>query len=85
MEEVRTVPRLSAAEMLDYFDQVKAALCNYLSTLMVEGLEQPPPGWPKVGGVNAPESIYLVILMFLMNAQEHLGEIKALKAIWGRN
>ena len=84
LDQVKTVPQLSAGELLEYFDQVYNAICAYLSTLTVEAMEQSPAGWPKLNGVNAPQNVYVVLLMFLMDNREHLGEIKAIKAMWLR-
>ncbi len=83
LEQVKEVPILSAEELLEYFDQVYEALNDYLANMRVEMLEQPPLGWPSTAGVS-PENVYVVLLMFLMDTREHLGEIKAIKAMWNR-
>ena len=83
MEQVREVPILSAEEALEYFDQVQSALNDYLMNMNIEVLEQPPVGWPSTAG-KSPESVYIVLIMFLMDIREHLGEIKAIKAMWNR-
>lgn len=83
MEQVKEVPILSAGESLEYFDQVYGALNDYLTNLKIEVLEQSPIGWPSTAGVS-PENGYVVLLMFLMDNREHLGEIKAIKAMWNR-
>lgn len=82
-EQVKDVPLLSAAESLAYFDQVYTALNDHLVNLSSEALEQAPPGWPVTLGV-APDTVYDVLLMFLLDNREHLGEIKAIKAMWQR-
>jgi hypothetical protein len=84
LEQVKEVPRLSAEELLEYFDQVYEALSDYLKTLTVEDLERSPIGWPSTTEAPAPESVYDVIMMFLLDTREHLGEIKAIKAMWNR-
>ena len=84
LEQVKEVPLLSAEESLEYFDQVYEALRGYLRNVKVEGLEEPPTGWPRTPGKTSPESIYDVLIMFLMDNREHLGEIKAIKAMWNR-
>ncbi len=83
LEQVKEVPILSAEESLEYFDQVYGALSDYLINMNFEALEQPPNGWPSAAG-ESPESVYIVLIMFLMDAREHLGEIKAIKAMWNR-
>jgi len=83
LEQVKEVPILSARESLEYFDQVYGALNDYLTNLSLEVLEQPPIGWPSEAG-ESPESVYIVLIMFLMDTREHLGEIKAIKAMWNR-
>jgi hypothetical protein len=84
LDQVKAVPLLSAGELLEYFDQVYEALCDYLKNMKVEALEESPMGWPSITGAPAPENVYVVILMFLMDNREHLGEIKAIKAMWHR-
>jgi len=83
LEQVKQVPILSAGESLEYFDQVYEALNDYLTNLKTEALEQPPPGWPGTSG-PAPDQAYDVLLMFLLDNREHLGEIKCIKAMWNR-
>lgn len=83
LEQVKKVPLLSAAELLEYFDQVYKALNDYLTNIKDEALEGTPIGWPSAAGVS-PQSIYIVLMMFLLDNREHLGEIKAIKAMWSR-
>jgi len=83
LEQVKEVPILSAGELLEYFGQVYEALNEYLTNLKIEVLEQSPIGWPSTAGAS-PENVYVVLLMFLMDNREHLGEIKAIKAMWNR-
>lgn len=83
LEQVKEVPLLSAGESLQYFDQVYEALNGYLEKMDIEDLERPPAGWPASTGA-APDSVYDVLLMFLLDNREHLGEIKAIKAMWRR-
>jgi hypothetical protein len=85
LDQVKAVPALSASELLEYFDQVYEALNDYLANLKIEALEESPIGWPSIAGIPAPDNVYVVIFMFLMDNREHLGEIKALKAMWSRN
>ena len=78
------MPLLSAKELLGYFDQVYEALRVYLQDMELETLEEPPAGWPGDPGSSAPENIYVVLMMFLLDNREHLGEIKAIRAMWYR-
>jgi hypothetical protein len=76
--EVAAVPVLAADDLLAYFDQASSALRASLAALPAEMLhppaellpDQPPP--------------YIWARNFLMDAREHLGEIKAVKAMWER-
>jgi hypothetical protein len=83
-EQVRAVPLLSADESLEYFDQVCSALEGYLAGMDLKALEEPPAGWPSGLGASSPESVYVVLMMFLLDNREHLGEIKAIRAMWQR-
>ena len=84
LDQVKEVPLLSVKESLEYFDQVYEALCGYLEGMELEVLEEPPAGWPGGLGSSAPENIYVVLMMFLLDNREHLGEIKAIRAMWHR-
>jgi len=84
LDQVKAVPLLSAEDSLAYFDQVYEALGEYLKKVKVEALKEPPMGWPSFTGSPSPDSVYDVILMFLMDNREHLGEIKAIRAMWYR-
>ena len=77
--EVDAVPILSADELLAYFDQVYEALHSYLGHLSSEALYQPAVGWP-----DEPQTVYEWLKNLLVDSQEHLGEIKAIKALWDR-
>jgi hypothetical protein len=83
-EQVKEIPHLSANELLAYFDQVYTALKEILAKMGDDGLQKPPPGWPDSLNAHAPEDCYSVILAFLLDNREHLGEIKAIKAMWQR-
>ncbi len=82
-DQVKEVPLLPAAELLEYFDQVYEALGDYLANVKDGALEESPIGWPSTAGAS-PESIYIVLMMFFLDNREHLGEIKALRAMWSR-
>ena len=82
LDQVKEVPLLSAKKSLEYFDQVYEALRGYLEGMELEVLQEPPAGWPSGLGSSAPENIYVVLMMFLLDNREHLGEIKAIRAMW---
>lgn len=84
LDQVKEVPLLSAKELLEYFDQVYEALRGYLERMELDVLEEPPAGWPGGPGSSAPENIYVVLMMFLLDNREHLGEVKAIRAMWYR-
>jgi hypothetical protein len=84
LDQVKEVPLLSAKELLEYFDQVYEALRGHLAGMELEALEEPPAGWPGGLGSSAPENVYVVLMMFLLDNREHLGEIKAIRAMWHR-
>lgn len=78
--DVSAVPLLSADDLLAYFDQVVDALMTYLRAMPTMELYQPAAGWPQ-----SPQPIaYEVIKNFLMDGIGHVGEIRALKAMWER-
>jgi hypothetical protein len=84
LAQVKEVPLLSAKELLEYFDQVYTALNGYLTDIKLERLEEAPAGWPGGLGSSTPENVYVILMMFLLDNREHLGEIKAIKAMWYR-
>lgn len=77
--EVAAIPILSADELLTYFDQVHEALYTYLVHLSVDALYQPATGYPE-----KPRTTYEWLKNLLVDSQEHLGEIKAIRAMWER-
>ncbi|MEZ4712818.1 MAG: DinB family protein [Caldilineaceae bacterium] len=83
--EVDAIPVLSADELLTYFEQTVAGLRAHLNTMPLKDLYQPPTGWPDpTQSAYQPETAYRAIRGILMDTREHLGEIKALKAMWER-
>ncbi|MEZ4870030.1 MAG: DinB family protein [Caldilineaceae bacterium] len=83
--EVAAIPELTAAELLNYVEQSAAALQSYLATMPTEKLYQPPAGWlAPAESAYQPVTAYHAIRAILMDTREHLGEIKALKAMWER-
>lgn len=77
--EVEAVPILPVDQALLYFDQVYEALYTYLNQLPAEGLHQPAAGWP-----GEPGAIYEWLKNLLADSHGHLGEIRAIKAMWER-
>ncbi len=80
--QVEALPALTADELLQYFGQACEALRVYLRDMPNDHLYRPPAGLPALpSSAQAPETTYLCIRDFLMDAYEHLGEIKAIKAM----
>jgi hypothetical protein len=78
-EEVAQVPILPAADLLLYFDQVTKALQKKITPMPVEVLYEPAGTWTPLN-----QTAYVFIRNFLMDAREHLGEIKAIWYMWDR-
>lgn len=78
-EEVEAVPILSTDELLKYFDQTAESLCDYVQKIPSEELYRPAVGWP-----DQSYTAYEWIRHFLMDSLGHLGEIRAIKAMWER-
>ncbi|MCP4538795.1 MAG: hypothetical protein GY832_16805 [Chloroflexi bacterium] len=77
--QVKAIPILPADKLLEYFNQVYNALYGYLERMPSKALYQPAPGW-----TGEPQPAYLFIRNFMTDSREHLGEIKAIKAMWER-
>jgi hypothetical protein len=52
---------------------------SYLSHVSPEALYQPAAGWP-----NGSQTVYGWLKNLLVDGQEHVGEIKAIIAMWER-
>lgn len=78
-EEVEAVPILSADELMKYFDQTADALCDYLQKVPSEDLHRPAVGW-----LDQSDTAYEWLRHFMMDGLGHLGEIKAINAMWER-
>lgn len=78
LAEVNAIPSMSTQELLLYFDQCWQALLNFLIALPEIELMN----LILFEGVSFPAYVY--IRGFLMDAYEHLGEIKAIKAMYER-
>lgn len=83
--DVALIPLLTAGELLTYFGQTKEAFHTYFAGMSAEMLYQLPAGWPDaLHTAYQPATAYECIRNILMDTREHLGEIKALKAMWQR-
>jgi len=78
-EEVAQVPILSSVDLLRYFDQVSEALKQRMMTMPAEALYLPAATW-----AHFQQTAYVFIRNFLMDTREHLGEVKAIHAMWDR-
>lgn len=82
---VALIPLLTVEDLLPYFQQAKDALHSYVVAMAVDTLYQPPAGWPALSVTPyQPATAYVCIRNILLDTREHLGEIKALKAMWER-
>ena len=77
--EVDAVPILSAVDLLTYFDQVYEALYAYVSSVPTKALYQLAIGRPA-GALTT----YEWLRNLLVDSYGHVGEIKAIKAMWDR-
>ena len=77
-EEVAAVPRFAGDQLLDYHGQVVELVREMVMVHSIEELLADAPGF------NGRYSKYQVIGMALMDNVRHLGEIYAIKAMWGR-
>lgn len=78
--EVRAIPALSAEELLTYFDQTCAALCDHLHAMPPDALHQQPP--PQS---SQQRTAYQSLKPILQGCFGHVGEIEALKAMQARS
>ncbi len=78
-EEVEVIPKLSADDLVKYFDLTVEALCDYIQKVPAEDLYRPAAGWP-----DTSDTAYEWIRHFLMDSLGHLGEIRAINAMWER-
>lgn len=78
-EEVAGVPILTSADLLRYLDQVSGALQRRIETMPTEALYEIAATWTPF-----QQTAYVWIRDFLMDTREHLGEIKAIRAMWKR-
>lgn len=72
--EVAEVPKQSKEELLTYLQQVHAPLHTAIANL----------GPDDLFAVVEEQSVYAWISNFIRDGYEHLGEIKAIKAMWQR-
>lgn len=79
-EEVAAVPVLTAEQLLIYFDQAVDALSRHVLTMPPAQLQQVAGGWPQ----QPQPTTYEVIRNFLLDGVGHLGEVRAIHAMWQR-
>jgi hypothetical protein len=77
--EVQAVPILSVDDLLAYFDQAFEELSTYLGEMPPGALYQPAAGWP-----DSQRTVYEWLRNLLADSHEHIGEIKAINAMWER-
>ena len=77
--EVQAVPILPVDDLLAYFDQVSDALSTYLGEMPPAALYQPAAVWP-----DSQLTVYDLLRNLLTDSHEHIGEIKAIRAMWER-
>jgi len=77
LAEVADIPILSADELFEYFDQVYEVMYQYLDSLPNDELYQ-----LAIGYQEKQRTIYEWLKNLLVDSQEHLGEIKAIRAMW---
>ena len=77
--DVDDLPVLSAAQLLDYVAQVCVPLSEAILGVDEETFHQITPGW-----IRDEWTTYGCITHYLMDAFQHLGEIRAAKAMWER-
>ncbi|MEM7028660.1 MAG: DinB family protein [Chloroflexota bacterium] len=78
--EVAMVPILPSDDQLAYFDEVATALLDWLKQTSDEALQQRSIGFPQ----EEMSSYQWLKFGILIDTREHLGEMKALKAMWER-
>ena len=78
-EEVACVPLMSADDLLAYYDQTREALAEAIAVLSEEALHESASGLPDDWWTCCRTT-----KVILMNAYEHAGEIKAMRAMWVR-
>jgi hypothetical protein len=79
MDEIAEMPQFNFEALLEYFDQCLESLYQYLQSATADALDQPVPSWP-----DADRTRRNVLEMFLMDGLAHMGEIRAIRAMWER-
>ena len=78
-EEVDALPELSVEELLTYFDQVHEAMVAYVGGVSDGILYQQAMGMHRLS-----LTVYHWLRNLLVDGYGHVGEIKAIKAMWER-
>lgn len=79
LQEVDAVPMLTVDDLLAYFKQVHDALHEYLNDLPATALSEPAAGWS-----DEPRTVYEWLRSLIIDSLGHLGEIRAIRAMWER-
>lgn len=78
-EEIAEMPSFALDDLLEYFDQCLASLYQYLESSSPEALDNAVPYWP-----DSERTFRQILEMFLMDGLAHMGEIRAIRAMWER-
>ena len=81
-EEVRAVPVLSAEDSLAYAQQACDAFKAAIQRFPGDAMYKRAPGAPA--DADDSRTAYWAIMHILMDGYQHVGESKALKAMWQR-
>lgn len=77
-DEVAAIPRFTKEQVIGYLDDVYNAFRRTVQGTPMVDLAKPAPGFEKY------YTKYQVLSMALLDNARHLGEVYALKAMWGR-
>jgi hypothetical protein len=80
--EVRAIPELSAEESLEYSQQACDAFKAAIRRFPSDALHKRAPGAPA--DADDSRTAYWSIMHILMDGYQHVGECKAIKAMWER-
>lgn len=77
-EEVKAIPQMSPEVLKGYFDEVTAAVRDYLESTSDEVLDEMAPGF------EGKQHNYFWVRHPIFDMTRHVGEVLALKEMWGR-
>jgi hypothetical protein len=78
-EEIAEMPGFALSDLLQYFDQCLDSVYQFLESVSTDELDDPAPFWP-----DGERTFRQVMEMFLMDGLAHMGEIRAIRAMWER-